>query len=184
MDNFPIPQNQEHSMQSNPQPVTAPVPPKKSRSNLVALVGLAVLGILCAIICGPFLFNFVSSMPEELNAITVVLDEYMQGMANRDASRAFAVVAKTGEQPIPMSDIETLLRGNNYLLFKGYRELALTGFNLTQMGADKYAEVEGQVLYEGDFVGEFSGFVVKENGAWKIQQLKVNAPPDKFGQGQ
>lgn len=180
MDNFSITENREPSNETSSQQTAAP---KKTRRNFVLLAGLVGIVILFGFACCPFVYDFAASFPQEMNATIQVLDEYMKAMADRDAPRAFAVVAKSSEPPIALNDLESLLRGNNYILFKGYRDLALTGFNLTQTGADKYAEVEGNVLYEGNFVGEFSANVIKENGDWKIQTIKVSVPPDKFGQG-
>ncbi len=162
-----------------PPDLTPRAAPKKSRQWIV-WGGLAALVLLCSVTCGPFMFNFVASMPRELDVITQVLDKFMQAMADRDAPRAVTFVVTSGEQPVTMQDVETMLRGNRYILFKDYRELALTEFTVTQTGADKYAEVAGQILYHGDFVGEFSAAMLKENDVWKIQTIQVHVPPEKF----
>ena len=167
---------QHEALPPDPTPGAAP----KTSRHWIVWGGLAALVLLCSATCGPFMFNFATSMPGELDAITQVLDKFMQAMANRDAPRAMTFAVTDGEHPVTMEDLETLLQGNNYVLFKDYRELALTEFNLTQTGADKYAEVAGQILYEGDFVGEFSANVTKENGGWKIQMIQVHVPPEKF----
>lgn len=154
---------------------------KHSRKRLVLLGGLLVLGILISIPICQFMFGFFGSFPEEMKNTSQVIDEYLSAMAQKDAQRAYKVVYVNGNESIALADLEGLVNGNNYFVFKDYREHSFTGFEMTQVGSVKYAEISGDVTYETNFVGQFSAVLVKENGVWKIQGIHVFAPAEKFG---
>jgi len=154
---------------------------KHSRKRLVLLGGLLVLGILISIPICQFMFGFFGSFPEEMKNTSQVIDEYLSAMAQKDAQRAYKVVYVNGNESIALADLEGLVNGNNYFVFEDYREHSFTGFEMTQVGSVKYAEISGDVTYETNFVGQFSAVLVKENGVWKIQGIQVVAPAEKFG---
>jgi hypothetical protein len=162
---------------------TTTAPAKTLRKRLVLLGALVLVGIVIAVPFCQFFASFLASMPEEIMSTERVIDAYLNAMANRDIVQAYALVSPSGDASIAYSDLQTLTQGNNYALFQGYREISLSNFQMTQVGPDKYAEITGNVLYEGDYVGEFSAVLLKANGKWKIHEFHVSVPPDKFGKG-
>lgn len=154
-----------------------------SRTARFVLIGLLGLVVSCVVgnVC-PFLVSFATSFPEEKSQIEKVIDNFLRVMANKDAASAYTVVYTGEETQITLQDLQSLLKGNNYILFQGYRNISVTDLTLNQVGSVKSAEVAGFIGYSNDFVGDFSATMVKENGAWKIQAIRVNVPPGKFGQ--
>ncbi|TAH53650.1 MAG: hypothetical protein EYC68_02590 [Chloroflexota bacterium] len=177
----PIQETMPQSELPQPTTVNPPAPAKRSRKRLVIVVGALVLAILISIPICQFFAGFLGSFPEEMKNTSQVIDEYLTAMARKDVNGAYQLLSDKAKTQTPLNQVETLVTGNNYFIFSDYREHSFTGFEMTQVGVDKLAEITGNVEYEGNFVGEYSAVLVKENGVWKIQAIYVNAPAEKIG---
>lgn len=183
-----IQNNEEHGLEET-RPEGEPVqelpalpnkPAKKSRVPLLLVAGLVLLCGLVSIPVCQYLAGFFGSFPAEMESTSQVIHEYLTAMTLKDAERAYKLIDTTSDEPILLTDVQEMLVGRNYLLFSGYREHAFTDFNMTMIGSEKIAEIEGQVAYEGDFIGAYSAVLVKEAGTWKIQRLNIVAPIEKL----
>lgn len=176
----PIQETMPETELQQPAANSSAAPAKRSRKRLVIVVGALVLAILISIPICQFLAGFLGSFPEEMKNTSQVIDEYLTAMARKDVERAFQLLSDKAKTQTSLNQVETLVTGTNYFIFSDYREHAYTNFEMTQVGADKLAEITGNVSYEGNFVGEFSAVLVKENGIWKIQAINVTAPAEKI----
>lgn len=163
-----------------PEAKLAPSPVKKSRTRLIVLVIVLLAGVWISIPYIQFFVNFAVSFPQEIKRIEVLVQDFLTAMSSKDTDAAYEMMSTEGDAQTQRSNIDTLLQGKNYVVFEGFREISLKDINISQYGAYKYAEVSGDVFYDGGFVGDFSGKLVKEGEGWRIQWLTVNAPVEKF----
>ncbi len=172
-----------------PAPVAAPPPPKKSRRTLwiiaASVVGtLCVCGIVLAAIAVPSSF----AVMQERAPVTAVLDSYMQKMVAKDTQAAYALFSPRAQRQVPISEIEKLAQGNNYVIFDGYQRLVINNLNLSatvntnpDVPQGTLANVSATVSYDYGFKGKLTATLEKVNGAWMIDGVYVTVPPDKFG---
>lgn len=142
-----------------------------------------ILVFACAWVSIPYIqfyANFFVSFRQEIKSIEVLVQDFLTAMSNKDADKAYALMSSESDAQNQLSNIDTQLQGNKYVIFEGFREISLNEVNISQFGTYKYAEVSGDVYYEEGFIGDFTAKVVKEGQEWKIQWLTVNAPAGKF----
>lgn len=163
-----------------PEQKNVPSAVKKSRTKLIVLVIVLLAGVWVSIPYIQFFVNFWVSIPQETKSIGAMVDDFLTAMANKETEKAYTMGTSQGDANTWQAGIDNLLQGNNFVLFEGYREISLTNINISQFGTEKYAEVQGDVMYEGDFIGTFSADVVKEGQLWKFRSVTVNAPAEKF----
>ncbi len=173
-----------------PPPIVQPQ--KKSRRNLFLTVGAVVLVLCtCSSICiaatGLGLFDLSKSWNVEKPKAENVIDKFMTDMADKNIDRAYDLFSTRAKQNIPKDKLNKEFYGNNYLVYKGYQSLTIKNMQLSKlMNLDKtqpsgtVAHVEGEISYSGGIKGSFNAVLEKEGGAWRIFDIRVVAPPDKF----
>jgi hypothetical protein len=166
--------------QAPPQPVQRP----RWRSWLVVIVGVFL--VLCLGV-GGFMARALFKGLAERPRVEAVLDEFMQTMADKDAKRAYTFFSPRAKRSFSLADTESLLEGNNYLLFEGYQRLTLTGFNVNvgvnanpDLPQGTTAHVNGTVVYEGGFVGQLEATLEQNGDEWQIFTFNVTVPADKL----
>jgi hypothetical protein len=181
-----IPAQQENPQTLTPSNSIAPQPPKSKRNTWILAGAVVSILCLCSIVCvavfGAGMFNvFKQKAPVES-----VLDAYMGHMANKDASSAYALFTPRAQRQIPFSEIQDLLKGNNYFLFEGYQSLSVDNINISatvnpdpDVPQGIVAEVTGTITYEGDVQGTFEGVLEKVGEEWMIDGMYVVIPPSK-----
>jgi hypothetical protein len=115
-----------------------------------------------------------------------VLDLYMKAMDAKDAKGAYALLSPRAQRQIPLSKVEDLLKGNNYVIFEGYQSLLVGNFNVSAVANTNpnvpqgtVANVTGTIKFEGGFQGTFTGVLEKVDGKWQIDSMYVVVPPSK-----
>ena len=88
---------------------------------------------------------------------------------------------------MPITDLEKLTQGNNYVIFEGYESLTVQNLNLaasantnSDLPQGTVANVTGTVSYEDGFTGKLTAVLEKVDGEWKLFNFFVTVPPDKF----
>ncbi len=167
-------------------PAEAKPPRPKSRPWVIAGIIAGVLG-LCVVVCVVVLAAGVGKSLLERPKVEAVLDRFMVAMRARDAASAYALFSPRAHRTVSQADVEKMLTGNNYLLFDGYRSLAVMNIRLgvlTPAGPDQLqgtvANVDGSVAYDDGFTGQLAAVLEQVNGSWMLFGVNVTVPPDKF----
>jgi len=171
-------------------PVSTPLPaqPRKSNKKKLMIAGIVVaVLLLCSITCVLLYGAVLKKVNAEKAPIETVLGNYMQYMEDKDAESAYTLFSPRVQRQIPISDIENLLKGNNYILFEGYQSLSVSNLNVSataNMDPDlpqgTVATVTGDIFFEGNIHGSFNGILEKVGGIWMIYGMHVTVPPDKI----
>jgi hypothetical protein len=166
-----------------------PPPPKKSANKIWVwvVIGIGVFCVCCAGLCIAGFALLVRSDIVERGPVSSVLDSYMKFMVAKDVTSAYALFSPHAQSQFPISNLQALVEGNNYLVFEGYQGLSFTSFAIsvgfytnTNQPQGEYAKVAGNISYQGGFQGMFNGTLEKVGGKWKLYGISVTAPPDKF----
>lgn len=163
-------------------------PPKKSRRTLWLVLGGVVIGaILVLAACGILGFNAVRQLGTAQTQIEQVLDEFMRDMESRDFEAAYALFSARSRRQAPITDIQKMGDGNNYVLFEGYEGLDVQNINVSatvqtdpNLPQGTVARVSGTTRYGSEFQGTFNGILEQEQGNWRIYNINLTVPPDKF----
>jgi hypothetical protein len=184
-----------------PQPEQESVPPantvspsakRSTRRTVVIVAGVVVAAIcLCIGICvvagGWGTVTGLIRVAQERDDVTAVIDEFMLKMEKKDAAAAYALFSTRAQRQIPLSSIEEMLEGNNYVLFDGYESATVTNLNLNaafntnpDLPQGTVAKVTGIVTYEGGITGKVTATLEEENGTWRLHYINVTVPPSKL----
>lgn len=152
---------------------------------LLAVVGGALLlcGALVAVSAGSGMYtSFV-----EKDDIQLVLDQLMQRLANKDARAAYALFSTRAQRYTPPSQLEALLRGENFVVVEGYRSLEVGSVSVghaahTDPRAPQgtVAKVQCRVSYASGHTGVLQAVLEKESGYWRVHWFNVVVPPEKM----
>ena len=156
------------------------------------IAALVVMACLVSGICiaagGWGAISAVTSLAQDREDVTVVIDAFMHEMEQEDAEGAYALFSTRAQRQIPLSDLEELLEGNNYVLSEGYKCVTVSNISVSTAFNSKpnapqgtVAEVSGPVTYAGGFTGRFTAVLEKEGDEWKLHHINITVPPDKFG---
>ncbi len=185
--------------QDEPQPEPLPVsygevlptiPPQKKQSSrnwiILAVVGFVIF-CLCLGLCGIVFGRGIWSVAQETDDVSGVIDSFMQYMSEKDVENAYDLFSARAKQQTPMSSLEDIYKGNNYVLFEGYESLSISQINIgpsfntnPNIPQGTVAKIGGSISYTGNFTGQFEATLEQENGGWKIYYINITVPPDKF----
>ncbi len=185
---------------TEPQPENPPIAkeiisprPKKSNKYLwiigivVAIVGFCVCSIIC--VAGAVLGIEKAFVEQAL--VESVLDYYMKCMEAKDVESAFALFSPRAQRQFPVSKLQELIEGNNYVIFEGYQKLSVQSLNISaavntnpDLPQGTVAKVTGIISYEDNFQGTFNGTLENVDGNWRIDGMSVIVPPNKIGHNQ
>ena len=165
-----------------------PPQPKKPTKKIWAIVGIIVAVLcLCSVICIVVFSTGMYKVYTEKAPVESVLDNYMKYMANKDAESAYALFSPRAQRQLPLSQLQALLEGNNYVVFDGYQSLSVSNFNISAVANTNpdvpqgtVATVTGVINFEESIHGSFTGTLEKVNGKWLIDGMFVTVPPDKI----
>jgi hypothetical protein len=166
------------------------LPSQLKRSNrkywIISGIALGVL-CLCSIICIALVVLGANKIKSEEAPVISVIDSYMKFMVAKDAESAYALFSPRAQRQVPISKVEELLEGNNYIIFEGYQKLDLTNFNVSaalnnnpDLPQGTVATVTGTITYDGGIQGTFNGTLEKVDGKWLINSMYNNVPPSKI----
>ena len=174
---------------SKPLPSSSISPqPQKSKKNNWIIVGLLV-GILClcSVVCVAVFGTAMFKVYKEKAPVESVLDAYMTAMANKDADNAYALFSPRAQRQVSISQIQDLLEGNNFLVYKGYQNLSVGSINISATANTNpdlpqgiVAKVNGVIIYADDVQGHFNGVLEKVGDKWMIDSINVTVPPGKI----
>jgi hypothetical protein len=162
--------------------------PKKSNKNLWIIAGVAIAVIsICSVICIALVATGVGKILVEKAPVESVLDSFMKDMEAKDVKGAYALFSQRSQTQTPIADLEKMDQGNNYVLFEGYKSLSVQNINLTaavntnpKLPQGTVATVVGTISYDGGFTGQIKAVLEKVDSTWKIFNITVTVPPDKF----
>jgi hypothetical protein len=164
------------------------VEPKKSNKKLWIIMGI-VLGVLacCCLIAVVATGMGVISSAREKYPVEKVLDSYMYAMKIKNAERAYEMFSPRAQRQIPISKIQELFEGNNYVLFDGYQSLSVKTIKIAatvntnpDLPQGTVATVTGTIAYQDGIEGTFNGTLEKVEDTWRIDGIYVHVPPSKF----
>ncbi len=165
-----------------------PAPPKTSNKNLWIIAGIAI-GVLClcSILCLVLFGTAVGKAMVERAPVELVLDTFMKDMEAQDIKSAYDLFSPRAQRQVSVTDLEKLTQGNNYKVFDGYESLSIQNLNLTvaaNTNPDRpqgaVANVTATVSYTDGFTGNLAAVLEKVDGKWRLFNIHVNVPPDKF----
>ncbi len=164
-------------------------PPKKSNHKIWiwVVIAISVFCVCCASLCIAAVVLLARSDIVERGPVSSVLDSYMKFMEAKDVASAYALFSPHAQSQFPISNLQALVEGNNYVVFEGYQGLSFTSFVIsfgfttnTNQPQGEYAKVAGTITYQGGFQGLFNGTLEKVGGKWKLYGISVSAPPNKL----
>jgi hypothetical protein len=167
---------------------SAPLQPKKSNKNTWIIVGIAIAVVcLCSVACLAIFGTSMFKVLQEKEPVETVLDSYMQHMADKDTESAYALFSPRAQRQIPISELENMIEGNNYILFEGYQSLSVSNLNISaaantnpDLPQGTVAKVTGILMFEGNIQGSFEGVLEKVDDKWMIDGMFITVPPDKI----
>jgi hypothetical protein len=180
------PELQVENVTTIPDP--APSQTKESKRNLWIIV-IASVGVICigSIICASIIILGATKINAEKAPVESVLNSFMTYMVVEDVDSAYELFSPRAQRQIPISEIEEMLEGNNYILYEGYESLTVQNLNVSvvsntneNLPQGTVAKVTGTINYEDDIQGTFTGVLEKVNGNWEIDGFHITVPPDKF----
>ena len=182
----PIPEPQQETPSSANEGVSQQI--KKPNKKLWVIAGgVASLICLCTTICVVAVALGVGKGMVERKPVESVLDSYMRYMVAKDIENAYALFSPRAQRQIPLSQLEELVEGNNYVIFEGYQSLSVQSLQLSTGASTNpdtpqgnLAIVTGIISYEDNFQGNFNGVLEKVNGEWQIDGIHVTVPPNKL----
>lgn len=162
-------------------------PQKSSKKTWIIVGGIVIVVGLCLVACFAIFGTGMYKVYTEKAPIESVLDSYMRYMADKDAEGAYALFAPRAQRQIPISDVQEMLEGNNYVLFEGYQSLSVSSLNISAVTNSNpdvpqgtVAKVAGSITYEGEIQGTFNAVLEKVGEAWRVDSLHVSVPPSKI----
>lgn len=173
---------------SNSGATPAPSAPNHTRRNWLIIAGIVVLGLCgCTVLCGALFGSAIIQASVEQPKVAVVIDEFMVAMTNKDTGKAYALFSPRAQTQTTQDSLEKMLTGNNYILFKDYKNVEIVNMRL---GADvntnpntpqgTVATVQGNISYTDGTTGNFNAVLEKDNGEWRLFGINVTVPPDKL----
>ena len=189
-DSFTVQPEQETVSSMNTGPSSGAA--RKTRRTAVIVVGVVIATVcLCVGICiiagGWGTVTGLIRVAQERDDVIAVIDEFMREMEGRDAAAAYALFSTRAQRQIPLSDIEEMLEGNNYVLFEGYENVVVTNLSVKaafstdpDLPQGTIAEVTGVVKYEGGITGRLTAVLEEEGGEWRLHNINVTVPPSKI----
>jgi hypothetical protein len=182
----PLPEPPHENLPIAPE-VIAPQSKKTSKNLwIIAIVTFGVL-CLCSVICISVVVFGALKVNAEKAPIGVILDTFMKDMVANDAESAYALFSPRMKRQIPISKIQEMLEGNNYVLFEGYQSLSVQNLNINAVANTNpdvpqgtVAKVTGLIEYEGGMQGTFNATLEKVDGKWQVDGMYITVPPSKF----
>jgi hypothetical protein len=169
-------------------PIIISSPPRKSRRK-IWLIGGIVCGTLClfSIICFAIFALIKGNVNDEKAPVESVIDSYMKFMSARDFENAYALFSPRAHRTVPISKIQELVEGNNYLIFEGYQSLSIRNLGISTVAITNpdlpqgtVANVTGTITYEDGIQGSFNCILEKVDEKWQIDGVYVTVPPSKI----
>jgi hypothetical protein len=162
--------------------------PKKSNKNLWIILGIVIAAIcICSILCVALIATGAGKIMVEKAPVEAVLDSFMKDMEAKDVKSAYTLFSPRSKQQTPITEFEKMIQGNNYVIFEGYESLTVQNLNMgtaantnPNMPQGTFANVTGAVSYKGGFTGKLTAVLEKVDGEWKLFNIYVTVPPDKF----
>jgi hypothetical protein len=184
----------DQQMSQLPAPMDSPFTStrvRKSRKRLWMISGALVLGSLVCLgllTAGVIaLSGALVTFASERERVERVLDGFMRAVEDKDTARAYTFMSRRATKLWAMSRMEGMIKGNNYVIFDGYRSLQVSditiGFQSSPQPGEPQgivAQVSGSVTYDCGYTGDFEAVLEKEGDNWRIFGIQVNVPPDKL----
>lgn len=122
----------------------------------------------------------------ERGPIEKVVGNFMNAMEDRDTENAYLLYSPRAQRQVPIEDLQELLEGNNYFLFKDYESVSIANININlvananpDLPQGTIAIVNGKVTYENGSTGQFEAILEEVEGEWKLDAIKITIPPNK-----
>ena len=185
MNNLPQTENvlQEPMPAQVPAPASAAPPQKQSRLPWLVGGGLLVAMCLCVGLC---LTLFIGVNAQERPALQVV-DAFMQAMSKRDANQALALYSSRAQKQALLPQMQDMLRGLNFALFDQYAQVHVGEFKISpsfsaasNQPQGLLGQLSGTISYADGYTGQFQAVLELENLTWKLYNINVTAPKEKF----
>jgi hypothetical protein len=191
MTNAEYPTIQTDQLSGVPEIVTDfPVPPKKKHGKkfwILIIIAASILG--CMALCVSFVVLSLVRSNTEREPILKILDSYMTNMKSKNAKEAYTLFTPRLKKKLPLKELESFTKGNNYIIFEGYQKLSIKKIVMTKafntnpdMPRGDVATIQAEVYYAGGIVGQMQATMEKNGDSWTIYYVNVVVPPDKMGE--
>jgi hypothetical protein len=142
--------------------------PKKPKLTFKKILLIAIL-----LIFGGLAFLFFQGV-KEAPQVKAKVTNFMQLVSTNDFNSAYAQTSSLFKETISMNDFV-----NTMITFKaqysGFKEQSQTGFSVeAKAGKPTQYKYSGVITYDDGDKGEVQAVLVKENGDWKFNSVKVN----------
>lgn len=165
---------------------------KRSNKLPIIIVLVVVISCLCIGICtvagGRGTITGLMKVNQERDNVAAVIEEFMQAMMVRDTEAAYALFSTRAQRQTPLSDVEEMLAGNNYVLFENYQSTLVTNLSIKaafntndNLPQGTVAEAQGTISYDDGFTGTVMAVLEEENDEWRLHNIHITVPPNKFG---
>jgi hypothetical protein len=158
-------------------------------SVLLFLIVIVLLSACCCLFPASFGQGFFQINHVE-NVSIQVIDDYLQAMAEEDASRAETFWVDNGQTGVTQNDLADQFEGVSFSRYTGYQNVKVTVQELedTRSAEDgseiSRARVAGRILYKKplayyDYQGYFVADLVNRGEGWKIEHIDIFVAPEK-----
>lgn len=185
-------QQQNSFPESFTQPSEIPdvLSPKKSNNSkwiIGGVIGFLLLICICVALCVAVGGTGFAKVFQEREPVQAVISEFMQEMESKNTDKAYALFSARVQRQLDISEIEKMIEGNNFVLFQGYQSVEILNLNISQafntdqnLPQGTVATVDGTISYDGGFIGQFNAVLEKEDDIWRLHNINITVPPDKF----
>ena len=142
---------------------------------------------MCSVVCIVLAALGLNKINSEQAPVISVLDSYMKFMVEKDFESAYALFSPRAQRKFPLSKLEEMLEGNNYIIFDGYKSLELNNLNVSadlntnpDLPQGTVARVTGTLTYEEGIQGSFESILEKVDGNWQLDGMFITVPPSKI----
>lgn len=157
-----------------------------NKKNCLIITAVGVI-IICCLTCAGIFFSGFRSYAREKASIEKVLDKYMTAMADKDAAGAYDLFSPRTKKKIPLTKLKEQLKGNNYIIFRGYQSLSVENLTLgvrantnPESPQGVVASGSGKIIYDDGFEGIIGVSLEKVEDIWMISSVNITIPPDKI----
>jgi hypothetical protein len=156
------------------------------KHRIIIAIALGIFAFCCLAALLSFIYSTVISVREK-RPIEQVLDSYMYAMSVKSAEGAYALLSPRAKQQNSLRQIQELLEGNYFVLVKDYERVSISTWRVAAtVNSDPLkpqgtvAIVSGTIYYRDGSTGTFNGILEKIDDEWRIYDVSVSVPPEKF----
>lgn len=165
-------------------------PPERDTFILRLVTSIAIICSCCCLYFGALgIEAIVKFFNSEQTTISEKVDQMMRALAEKRVDDAYDMFSTRARRVLNKSDVNKMVEGINFAFYDGYLSIEVDKYNFQDsktfdpnIPQGTIAEVRGVVHYENGTDGTFISTLENEDGEWKIFNIDITVPPEKYDQ--